>query len=153
MKIRRFNIGDEAALFKVFLSAVHEVASADYTAEQIQAWAPEDISPTLWADHIRTLRPFVAEIDGDIAGYADVQPNGYIDHFFVSGSHARQGVGTRLMMCLHEEARLLGIGELTADVSKTAEPFFALHGFHVEERRYPVRRSVVIPNALMRKKL
>lgn len=153
MNIRRFNIGDEAALFKVFLSAVHEVASADYTAEQIQAWAPVDISPTLWADHMRTLRPFVADIDGDIAGYADVQPNGYIDHFFVSGSHARRGVGTRLMMRLHEEARLLGIGELTADVSKSAEPFFALHGFHVEELRYPVRRGVMIPNALMRKKL
>ncbi|MCS3456664.1 putative acetyltransferase [Aeromonas sp. BIGb0405] len=153
MNIRRFNIGDEAALFKVFLSAVHEVASAEYTAEQIQAWAPEDISQTLWADHIRTLRPFVADIDGDIAGYADVQPNGYIDHFFVAGSHARQGVGTRLMMRLHEEARLLGIDELTADVSKSAEPFFALHGFHVEERRYPVRRGVMIPNALMRKVL
>ena len=28
-----------------------------------------------------------------IVGYADVQANGYIDHFFVSPSVARRGVG------------------------------------------------------------
>lgn len=31
-------------------------------------------------------------------------------------------------------AEMLGLGELTADVSKTAEPFFKLHGFYVVER-------------------
>jgi mRNA-degrading endonuclease RelE of RelBE toxin-antitoxin system len=28
---------------------------------------------------------FVAELNGELVGYADVQGNGYIDHFFVSG--------------------------------------------------------------------
>lgn len=151
--IREFKIGDEASLFNIFLSAVHEIASRDYTAEQIQAWAPDDISPELWADHIRALRPFVAIIDGDIVGYADIQPNGYIDHFFVSGRHARRGIGTKLMIRIHESAKAQGICELTADVSNTAEPFFASHGFQVEERRFPIRRGVTLQNALMRKKL
>jgi len=42
---------------------------------------------------------------------------------------------------------------LTSNVSKTAEPFFALHGFHVVERRFPVRRGMMLENALMRKAL
>ncbi|MBW7002743.1 GNAT family N-acetyltransferase, partial [Salmonella enterica subsp. enterica serovar Weltevreden] len=94
------------------------------TREQIDAWAPADIDLERWANHIKELQPFVVELDGEIAGYADVQPNGYIDHFFVSGTYSRQGVGTLLMNCIHEEARQRGISELTSNVSKAAEVFF-----------------------------
>ena len=153
LTLRRWRPGDEAALWQLKYRTIHSINRRDYSAAQCAAWAPEDLDPVLWQQRVAGMDPFVAELNGELAGFADLQADGYIDHFFVSGSHARQGVGTRLMMCLHEEARLLGIGELTADVSKTAEPFFALHGFHVEEIRYPVRRSVMIPNALMRKKL
>ncbi|MGK3495494.1 GNAT family N-acetyltransferase, partial [Citrobacter youngae] len=80
MKIRRFKNGDEISLLSVFLSSVHTLASHYYTHEQIDAWAPSDIDPDHWTNRMRALRPFVVEVDGEIAGYADVQPNGYIDH-------------------------------------------------------------------------
>ncbi len=153
MVIRRFRLGDEMALFRVFFSAVHEIASRDYTGEQVNAWASADTDSELWAEHIRNLCPFVAEVDNEIVGYADIQPNGYIDHFFVSKAYARQGVGSLLMNRIHEEAGLLDIDELTANVSKTAEPFFVLQGFQAVERRFPVRGGVTLPNVLMRKKL
>ena len=153
MKIRRFSNGDEISLFSVFLSSVHTLASHYYTQEQIDAWAPTDIDPEQWANHMKELRPFVVEVDGEIAGYADVQPNGYIDHFFVSGTYPRQGVGTLLMNRIHEEARQRGMGELTSNVSKAAEAFFLRHGFHVVERGFPVCRGVTLQNALMRKHL
>lgn len=153
MEIRRFIDGDEIALLHVFLSSVRNSASRDYTSEQIEAWAPTNIDQQKWFSHIRELRPFVVEVDGEIVGYADVQSNGYIDNFFVSGTWSKQGVGTLLMNRIHEEARILGIGELTSDVSKTAESFFLRHGFDVVERRFPVRYGVTLQNALMQKDL
>lgn len=153
MEIRRFRLGDETALLRVHISAIHIISSKDYTPEQIEAWAPSDLDAGLWASRIREIAPFVVEIGNEIVGYADVQRNGYIDQFFVSGTHGRQGIGIRLMARIHEEARSLGLTELTSDVSKTAEPFFALHGFQVVERRFPIRRGVVLQNALMRKAL
>lgn len=153
MEIRRFKDGDEARLRKVFLSAVRVIASRDYTPEQIAAWAPEDAAPAAWASKMRALRPFIAEIDGEIAGYADVQPDGYIDHFFVSAGYARQGVGTQLIQRIHQQAKADGINELTANVSKTAEPFFSRFGFCVLERGCPILRGVTLQNALMRKEL
>lgn len=138
MKIRRFRHGDEMALFRVFFSSVHTIASRYYTREQIAAWAPADIDPEQWARHMRELRPFIVEMNGEIAGYADLQPNGYIDHFFVSGACSGQGVGTLLMNRLHEEAIRLGVSALTSNVSQAAERFFIRHGFHVVERGFPV---------------
>lgn len=153
MEVRRFRLGDEAALFRVYFSAIHEVAARDYSPEQVEAWAPADLDADLWTSRVRGIRPFVVEHGGEIVGYADVQPGGYIDHFFVSGAHPRQGIGTKLMARIHEEAKSLGLTELTSDVSKTAESFFALHGFRVIERRFPVLRGVTLQNALMRKEL
>lgn len=153
MKVRRYREGDEPALLQVFFSSIRDIASRDYTSEQIAAWASEDRDPQLWASRIRQLQPFIVEIEGEIAGYADVQPNGYIDHFFVSGKYPKQGIGTLMMNAIHVEANRLGLNELTSNVSKTAEGFFLRHGFHVVERGFPVRRGATLQNALMRKEL
>lgn len=151
MHIRRFRAGEEAALYEIFHSAIHLIASRDYSREQIYAWAPSNVSEALWAEKIQSISPFVAEIDSETVGYADLQPSGYIDHFFVSGRHPRQGIGANLMGAIHNEASRLGLAELTSDVSLTAQPFFEKFGFHIVEQRLPELRGVVIPNARMRK--
>jgi putative acetyltransferase len=53
---------------------------------------------------------------------------------------------------LINEATALGIPEMTADVSRTAGPFFEKFGFEIVEQRFPVVRGVEIPNALMRRR-
>nr|WP_315490656.1 GNAT family N-acetyltransferase [uncultured Rhodoferax sp.] len=152
-RIRRYNHGEELALFNVYYSAIHLVASRDYSAEQIQAWAPRDPDTTLWENRIRGINPFVAELNGEVVGYADLQASGYIDHFFVSGHHPRVGIGTFLMKHLLEEAAMVGMSELTSDVSRTAQPFFEKFGFKVVERHQPELRGVGIPNAFMRRRI
>lgn len=141
------------ALFDVHYSAIHLIASRDYSPEQLGAWAPRDIDPELWARRIRDINPFVVELDGRAVAYADLQPNGYIDHFFVSGAYPGRGIGTMLMTHILEEARRLGLTELTSNVSRTAQGFYERFGFRVVEQRKPLRRGVEIPNALMRLEL
>jgi putative acetyltransferase len=153
MLIRRFREGDEPALFRVFSSSIRTIASRDYTPEQVEAWAPEDVDWAVWNTRIRGINPFVAVRDDEVVGYADVQANGYIDHFFVSGAHARQGIGQLLMNRLIQEATDQQYEELTSHVSKTAELFFAHNGFEVIERRHSVSRGVGLPNTLMRRRM
>ena len=150
MHIREFQLGDEAGLYAVLLSAIHDLASKDYTPEQIEAWAPASFDPEAWAKRMQGIRPFVVESRGRLVAYADVQPTGYIDHFFVSGPVARTGIGTMLMNRIHETASAQGIRVLTSDVSRTAQPFFAQFGFVVVEQRAPILRGVTVPNTLMR---
>jgi putative acetyltransferase len=149
--IRRYRPGEEVALLEIFHSAVHGVASRDYTAEQINAWAPRNLDPIRWQKKVRAINPFVAEMNGEILGYADLQPSGYIDHFYVSGLHPRRGIGSLLMERLLQEAEGLDARILTSNVSKTAQPFFEKFGFVVVEQRYPECFGVVVPNALMRR--
>lgn len=152
-QVRRFASGDEHALWDVHRSAIECLASAHYTPEQIQAWLPAEQERAEWMARVRWLAPFVALQGERIVGYADLQADGLIDHFFVSGQRPRRGVGTLLMRRLLVEAARLGLSELHAHVSLSAEAFFRCFGFEVIERRTPMRRGVLLSNALMRKTL
>jgi putative acetyltransferase len=153
MRVREFRVGDEPALFSVFHSAVHQLASRYYTPAQVEAWAPADLDPHYWTARVQAIRPFVVEEGELIIAYADVQANGHIEHFFVRGTHARRGAGRMLMKKIHEVATRSGVAELSSDVSLSAQAFFERFGFHVVERRLPVIRGVALDNALMRKLL
>jgi putative acetyltransferase len=102
---------------------------------------------------MHAIKPIVAEMNGRIVGYADLQPTGYIDHFFVSGEHPRQGIGSRLMTHLIQEAKDKDIAELTSDVSRAAQPFYERFGFTIVEERCPIVRGVAVPNALMSRRV
>lgn len=154
MHIRPFRHGEESALHAVFHSAVHGIACRDYSSGQIEAWAPSEMTAALsqqWTRKIRTIQPFVVEIDSNIAAYGDIQASGYIDHFFVSADFSRRGIGTSLMEFLLAKAAAAGISEQTSDVSQTAQPFFQRFGFQIMEHRIATVRGVAIPNALMRR--
>lgn len=153
MQIRPFRAGDELALLHVFRSAIHGLASQNYTPEQLQAWAPQDMDQTLWVKRMHDIQPFVVDTYGVIVAYADVQLTGYIDHFYVSAQYARQGVGSMLMNQIHKTARNQENAALTSNVSLTAQPFFKKFGFVILEQRAPVTRGVAVPNAFMRKAL
>jgi putative acetyltransferase len=151
--LREFRPGDEPALRAVFESAIHEVAIRDYTQEQVDAWAPRSWDPALWATRMQGIAPFVVERDGEIVAYADVQPNGYIDHFFVGARAGRQGIGGLLMRRIHERAAELGIAVLTSEVSRTAQPFYRHFGFEIVDRHSNLVRGVELQYAAMRKVL
>lgn len=92
-------------------------------------------------------------MDGRVVGYSDLQGAGFIDQFFVSGDFPRRGVGSALMRHIHDVAAERGLSELSTEVSLSAEPFFARHGFLVGERQTVVVRGVALANARMNKRL
>jgi len=155
--LRSFQPGDEAALRALFHASVHGLASAHYSPAQLNAWAPPVHDAAQWAERLRANQPFVALVDSPgapaIAGFADLQPTGYIDMFFVAPEFARRGVARALMAHLHAQAAQRGIHRLHADVSLAAEPFFTASGFTVLARQEAQRQGIVLHNARMAKVL
>ena len=148
--IRDFCVGDESDLSRVFQSSIRELACFDYTTEQIEAWAGATLNFELWVERIRELKPFVVEIDGVIGAYADLQFDGYIDHFFVAGMCSQQGLGSLLMSHIIENAIAKGITTLTAEVSLNAQKFFTRFDFVMVEKRSRNIQGITLFNVLMR---
>ena len=153
LHVRALRRGDEYALRKVFYSSVHALACKDYTPEQLAAWAPEAYEVGPWAERIRSTPPFIVDARGVVAGFAVLLEDGTIEQFFVAPTFAGQGVARMLMTHIHQQAVRRGLAKLQADVSLTAEPFFARHGFAVEARQQVERHGVVLRNTRMAKLL
>lgn len=154
VEVRRYRSEDASATLAVFVAAVTVTASADYSTEQIAAWArPERRNAADWDRAMSGRNSYVALIDGEIAGFSDVSANGYIDMMFVAPKHARHGVARTLLMTLETNARESGTKCLSADVSITARPFFERQGFTVVAEQHPLIAGVRLTNFRMTKPL
>lgn len=148
IEIRPYAASDAAGTLAVFLAAVTGTASADYSPEQIRAWAGERDVPS-WHAAMQRRDAFVATIGGELAGFSDVGPTGWVDMMFVAPRFLRRGVASRLLA--EASARVPATVELSADVSITARPFFEHHGFVVVAEQHPVRSGVELTNFRMRR--
>lgn len=154
VEVRAYSDLDAAATLAIFIAAVTETASADYTAEQTEAWAdPDGRDLRRWGIAMAARRSFVATIERQMAGFSDVSPDGYIDMMFVAPHFLRRGVAWQLIAHGEALARESKARELSADVSITARPFFERHGFIVEAEQHPVKRGISLTNFKMRKAL
>ncbi|GIG35629.1 GNAT family N-acetyltransferase [Cellulomonas pakistanensis] len=153
MHLRPYRPDDAGPTLDVFRRAVRVTAARDYTPEQVEAWAPDDLDAAAWAARRAAARTRVAERDGAVVGFTDVDPAGYVDMLFVDPDAARQGVARALLAWAVETAVADGAAELTTHASVTARPFFEAHGFEVVAEQHPVRRGVELTNYRMRRPL
>lgn len=154
-KIRLFRPADAAALAHIFHTSIHELASRDYTPEQVAAWSPSAPSSADFLTRVSDGRTvFVATSSNDTPiAFIELENNGHIDCFYCAPEAAGQGVGAALYQHLEYEARGRALAELSVEASETARRFFQQRGFQCEGRRDVERRGVWLHNYRMRKLL
>ena len=151
IEIRKYQESDALDLWAIFYHTVRNVNLRDYSQAQVEAWAPDGFSSEIWKRKMNLLSPFVAEIDGKIVGYSDLQENGLIDHFFCHHEHQGQGVGRQLMEHVLRMGELQGITRFYSEVSITARPFYERFGFNVIQEQTIEVRGQNLCNFVMEK--
>lgn len=153
MKVRKFNVSDIHLLISLFRDTVHEICKDDYTNEQLNAWAPSDISEEKWTKRFLNSYTLVVEESGEILGFANLEDNGNVDMFYVSKSSQGQGVGKIPMTEIESYAKTKSLDKLTSDVSISAKEFFLKMGFVLDKNYIKTVNEIEFRNNLMSKKL
>lgn len=151
--ISNYHESDAPSLWEVFFNTVRHVNVRDYSQAQVEAWACQSISLELWKTRTDRIKPFVARIDEAVVGYADLQPDGLIDHFFCHYQHQGKGIAKALMLHILGVADQKQIPVLRSEVSITARPFFEHFGFHVIEEQTIQIRGQSMNNFKMQRSL
>jgi putative acetyltransferase len=149
--IRDYVEADAEALWKLHFYTIRNINSRDYTKTQVEAWAPEFLDSSIWGKKVKDLSPFVAEIEGVIVGYTDLQPSGLIDHFFCHHEYQGQGVGKALMNHVFSVGQQRGVKRFYSEVSITARPFYEHFGFNVAQQQEMEVRGQKLTNFVMEK--
>src|SRR5688572_1946790 len=153
MQIRRYHRGEEGAVWRVYFAATHESNARDYHPDLIVRWAPPDQDMGQWADRLAQKNPFVAVVDEEIVGMAEIEPDGIIGFFYVHPSWQGRGIGKALLAFLEAQAAKWDVSVISAEVSITAKAFFLSRGFRITEAKSSIILGHPAPNFGMQKTL
>ena len=148
INIREYTISDLDNICELFYRTVHTVNVKDYTPAELDAWADGALYKARRDKEFTGGKALVAEIDGKIAGFADMDTTGYLDRLYVAADCVRKGVGRALLEAL--EARSTA-AVYTTYASVTAVPFFLKAGYAVVRLNTVTRKGVTLKNYLMQK--
>jgi putative acetyltransferase len=152
-EIRYYEAGDAPEIVRLFFETVRSVNRADYSDEQLEAWAPGVPDPEEWHARMAGRRTLVAEEGGEVVGFAELEYDGRLDMLYVRKDAVGRGVGRRLYEAVEREARGQGLGWIFTEASITARPFFEQQGFRVVREQMVSRRGVSMTNFVMEKEL
>lgn len=152
VNVRRYQAGEEEEIWSLYYHTTRLINGQDYTADQVRRWAPDEKPPD-WNERLKEKNPFVAEVNGQIVGFAELDPDGHIDKFYCHHLWQRQGVGKLLLAAIEREAVQRKIGLLFSDISVTAHDFFLSRGFKIVGERDNWVCGAVAKNFQMEKRL
>ena len=90
----------------------------------------------------------MAEENGEILGFGDMDETGYLDRLYVHKDHQREGVATALCNGLEQSCKAR---PFVTHASITARGFFEKRGYRVLRRQQVLRRGVALTNFIMEK--
>jgi len=151
LAVRLYAARDADATAEIFLRAIREVASRDYDARQIDAWAQIG-DREAWASKRASRPTWIATYDGAPVGFADLEPTGHVDMMFVHPRYGRSGVASLLLTTIEKAAHDQGLGLLTTEASLTARPFFERRGFANARAQEVLIRGHLLRNFQMKKR-
>lgn len=151
--VRTYRPDDLPALQRLYYETIHKVSSADYTQEQVDAWAPAQPDTARWQEKLSHQEVVVAELGGELVGFCSWDHSGYLDFLYVHHAHQRKGVATALYAAAESALKSKSQGRIHTQASTTAQPFFTQQGFRLVKQQTVSIRGVKLPNAIMEKPL
>ena len=149
MRLRPYRSADLPAILDLFRGTVHTVCARDYTRSQLDAWAPAELDAAAWDASLLAHRTLVAEENGMIIGFADLDGD-YLDRLYVHKDFQGRGVATAICDRLESET---SAGRVVVHASITARPFFEKRGYKTIKPQEVERQGIILRNYLMAKDL
>lgn len=153
ISIRPSTVDDLDQIQKLFVETILTICKDDYSAEQIQAWTSSVENTERWLDKLNSHYFVVAEVPGQIVGFASLENDNHIDLLFVHKDFQRQGIANKLYSVIEEEALKKKATTLNSNVSETARPFFEKKGFKTIMPKLNMIMGVEIYNYTMAKQI
>lgn len=151
--LRPFLPADLDPLRELFAQSIDVLTAEDYSEDQRVAWASRAADKVGFGQKLAGATTLVVMINGKHAGFGSLRDKNVLDMLYVHPHFARQGIGTALADALERLAQGRGAKDITADVSDTAEPFFAGRGYVAMQRNLNPIDDEWLSNTTMKKQL
>ncbi|EJO5347775.1 GNAT family N-acetyltransferase [Clostridium botulinum] len=121
--------------------------------EQLDVWAPKEVDIVSWDKSLSQHYSIVAEKNGVIIGFGDLDATGYFDRLYVHKDYQNIGIATIIANELERYAQENHIKIITTNASITAKPFFTKRDYEVVKEQFVERNGQLLKNFIMKKVL
>ena len=150
MVIREYKNSDCKEVSELFYNTVHTINAKDYTKEQLDVWATNEIDLEKFNKSLIEHYSLVAVENKIIVGFGNIDETGYLDRLFVHKDYQNRGVATAI--CDRLEQKMLK-GKVITHSSITAKPFFEKRGYKVIKEQQVERKGFLLTNYIMELKI
>ncbi len=147
--IRKYQSSDCKQLAELFYNTVHTINAKDYSDEQLDSWATDEIDLLEWDKSLLNHYSIVAVKNDVIVGFGDIDKTGYLDRLYVHKNYQNQGIATAI--CDNLE-KAFDVDRITTHASITAKRFFLRRGYKQIKEQQVVRNGVSLINFIMEKR-
>ena len=147
MELRRYESSDCKEVAELFYNTVHIINAKDYTKEQLDVWATQEVDLEKWNQSLQGHYSVVAVDNEIIVGFGDIDKDGYLDRLYVHADYQRKGIATAICKQLEQAVE----GKITTHASITAKRFFEKLGYKVVRKQEVERRGIFLTNFVMEK--
>lgn len=137
----------------LFAETITYVCKDDYTNEQLAVWKSGVENEERWQKVMEDQLILVALHGDKTVGFCTLDQGNYIDLLFVHKDYQHQGIAQALYTQIEQKAIQQEESKLSADVSKTAKPFFEKMGFKVNAEQTVTVKGIDLINYKMSKSL
>ena len=150
MTIRQYEPADCENLARLFYETVHTINAKDYSQEQLNVWATDNIDLEVWNKSLSEHYTVVGVENNIIVGFGDIDKSGYLDRLYVHKGYQRQGIATAICNKLEQAVK---VNKIITHASITAKPFFEQRGFKVVKEQQVERNGIALTNYVMEKQV
>jgi putative acetyltransferase len=150
--LRPYLPADAEVCAAIFEASIAELTGDDYTEAQQEAWIAA-LDEEGFAARLGRQLTLIGTLREMPVGFVSLQDGSQVDLLYVHPGAVGQGVATALMDALEKLAAARGATKLSADVSDTAQPFFARRGYVATSRNTVQRGEEWLGNTTMQKTL
>ena len=154
MILRKYKSDDCLKLLKLFYDTVRTVNKKDYNDEQLSVWAPDNYIEekyNTWQKSLSENFTVIAEKNGDIVGFGDIEKNGYLNRSFVHKNYQSRRIASSIVKELESYAEKICIRTIITEASTTAKPFFEKIGYSLIKEQQIEKKGIFLTNYVMEK--
>ena len=148
MIIRKYKSTDCKYLAQLFYDTVHSINGKDYSKEQLDAWATENIDLKSWDESLKKNYTLIAFENNIIVVFGDIDKTAYLDRLYVHKDYQGKKIATLVLAKLEKQVKSC---KITTHASITAKPFFESRGYKVVKKNVMIRNNVYLSNYIMEK--
>ena len=124
MNLRQITIKDQLELKKVYFDSIQSLDEKIYSQEQKRAWSSQAWNNSNFEKSITQGKGWLLSKEGIIIAFATRYPKDRIALFYCKGNFQRQGLGSKLLHKLEDEARKDGLESLSTEASLISYKLF-----------------------------